>query len=53
MLPVTVHAGGDLRPGHTVDGPAVVDGSDTTIWIPAGASAQVDAHGTLIVEVTT
>ena len=43
--------GADLRPGHALSGPALIDGSDTTIWIPAGAAATVDAHGTLDVEV--
>jgi N-methylhydantoinase A/oxoprolinase/acetone carboxylase beta subunit len=45
-----VHDGAALRPGHALAGPALVDGSDTTMWIPGGVSAQVDAHGTLIME---
>jgi N-methylhydantoinase A len=49
---VAVYDGPQLQPGHTLAGPALVDGTDTTIWIPAGATAQVDAHGTLIVETT-
>jgi N-methylhydantoinase A len=48
---VAVHNGTDLAPGHTIDGPALVDGSDTTIWVPGGASAEVDAHGALVMEV--
>jgi N-methylhydantoinase A len=52
VVDVAVHAGEDLRPGHAMSGPALVDGSDTTIWIPSGAAGQVDAHGTLLVEVT-
>jgi N-methylhydantoinase A len=47
---VSVHDGAALRPGHALAGPALVDGSDTTMWIPGGVSAQVDAHGTLIME---
>ena len=47
---VAVHRGPDLRPGHTLDGPALVDGSDTTIWVPPGCSARVDVHGTLEIE---
>jgi N-methylhydantoinase A len=47
---VPVLDGGELRPGHALEGPALVDGSDTTMWIPEGVSAQVDAHGTLIME---
>jgi N-methylhydantoinase A len=51
LVEVVVHSGAELRAGHALTGPALVDGSDTTMWVPAGASAQVDAHGTLIVEV--
>src|SRR5581483_11950138 len=51
LVDVAVHAGAELRPGHTLTGPALVDGSDTTIWVPAGSHAHVDPHGTLIVEV--
>jgi N-methylhydantoinase A len=40
-----------LRPGHRVEGPALIDGLDTTIWIPPNTSAYVDARSTLIVEV--
>ena len=48
---VAVHGGPDLRPGHALDGPALVDGSDTTIWVPPGCSALVDGLGTLVMEV--
>jgi N-methylhydantoinase A len=41
----------DLRPGHVVTGPALVDGVDTTIWIPTNASARLDEQSTLRVEV--
>jgi N-methylhydantoinase A len=41
----------ELRPGHRVDGPALVDGPDTTIWIPPDATATVDERSTLVVEV--
>jgi N-methylhydantoinase A len=40
-----------LQPGHCVEGPALIDGADTTIWIPPGTRAEVDARSTLIVEV--
>ena len=50
---VAVHDGDALAPGHVVAGPALVDGSDTTVWIPAAAHATVDAFGTLSVEVST
>jgi len=39
-----------LRPGHTVAGPALLDGADTTIWVPAGAAARVTANGTFVLE---
>jgi len=48
---VPVHDGDALRPGHAIVGPALVDGPDTTIWIPPGSRASVDSLGTLIVEV--
>jgi N-methylhydantoinase A len=48
---VESHFAPDLRPGHVVTGPALVDGVDTTIWIPTNASARLDEHSTLRVEV--
>ena len=40
-----------LLPGQVVCGPGLIDGADTTIWIPGGMSARVDADRTLIIEV--
>ena len=51
IIDVAVHTGSELRPGHVVTGPALVDGSDTTIWIPSGTVGQVDRNGTLALEV--
>ena len=48
---VAVHRGDALRPGHRLEGPALVDGSDTTVWLPVGARAEVDSRGTLVMEV--
>jgi N-methylhydantoinase A len=48
---VAVHRGEDLRPGHRLAGPALVDGSDTTVWIPDGSQADVDPNGSLVIEV--
>jgi N-methylhydantoinase A len=48
---VDVHDGAALHPGHTVSGPALIDGSDTTIWVPPGAVGRVDELGTFIMEV--
>ena len=47
------HRGDDLHPGQTLQGPALVDGTDTTIWVPEATSLRVSPHGTLIVEVGT
>jgi N-methylhydantoinase A/oxoprolinase/acetone carboxylase beta subunit len=40
-----------LRPGHQLKGPALIDGSDTTVWIPTKASARVDERSTLTIAV--
>jgi N-methylhydantoinase A len=50
---VNVHRADDLHPGQTLRGPALVDGTDTTIWVPEATSLRVSSHGTLIVEVGT
>ncbi|HEY2300313.1 MAG TPA: hydantoinase/oxoprolinase family protein [Acidimicrobiales bacterium] len=50
-IPVAVHHGPDLHPGHRLAGPALVDGVDTTVWVPAGAELRVDQHRSLILEV--
>jgi len=47
---VPVYRGSDLRSGHTLQGPSVVDASDTTVWLPEGSQASVDRHGTLAIE---
>ncbi len=49
---VPVHDGVTLTAGHRIVGPALVDGADTTVWVPAGATARVDGHGTLVVALT-
>jgi N-methylhydantoinase A len=48
---VDVYAGADLRPGHHVSGPALVDGLDTTVWIPPDSRLRVDTRNNFIVEV--
>ncbi|WP_029138639.1 hydantoinase/oxoprolinase family protein [Nakamurella lactea] len=40
----------ELQPGHRLDGPAVIDADDTTIWIPAGFTATVDSYRNLHLE---
>jgi N-methylhydantoinase A len=39
----------DLRAGHRLAGPAVVAQDDTTLLLPAGAQAEVQPHGHLMV----
>ncbi len=36
-----------LAPGHAIDGPAVIERDTTTIWLPPGARAELDAYGNL------
>ncbi len=48
---VDVFDGQELNQGAQLTGPALVDGSDTTIWIPPGATAMLDARRTLIAEI--
>ncbi len=49
-LDVDVYAGAELRTGHTLTGPALVDGTDTTIWVPEATTMHVDRHGTFVLE---
>ena len=44
--------GSALAPGETLAGPAVVDSSGSTTWVPPGVRAHVDGLGDLILEVT-
>ncbi len=47
---VAVHDRADLLPGHRVVGPALVDGPDTTVWIPPDAVARFDGVATLVID---
>jgi N-methylhydantoinase A len=38
-----------LRPGARLNGPACVDGKDTTIWVPDDATAELESDGSLVV----
>jgi N-methylhydantoinase A len=49
---VDVYDGQSLAAGDVIAGPALIDGADTTIWIPPGASARLDANRTLIAEIS-
>jgi N-methylhydantoinase A len=48
---VTVFDGDALAPGHALRGPALIDGSDTTVWVPDGTTARVDALGSLVIQI--
>ncbi len=50
--PVDVYDCGRLTPGEMFTGPALVDASDTTIWVPRGMTARVDMQRTLVIEAT-
>ena len=50
-LEVDVVSAADLKPGSVCMGPVLVDGIDTTIWIPPRARARVDRHRTMDVEI--
>jgi N-methylhydantoinase A len=40
-----------LKAGHAFEGPGLVEGTDTTIVVPAGASLRMDPYLTAIIEV--
>jgi N-methylhydantoinase A len=50
-LDVDVISTTTLLPGHEIAGPALLDGSDTTIWIPPRVRARVDEHRTIDMQV--
>jgi N-methylhydantoinase A len=50
LVPIPVYGRGDLKAGHRVDGPAIVDQLDSTTVIFPGQRARVDRFGNLIVE---
>jgi N-methylhydantoinase A len=37
----------DLLPGHAIEGPAIVERPDTTIYAPRGHSVRVDGFGNI------
>jgi N-methylhydantoinase A len=50
---VDVYSGDNLHPGQSLRGPALIDGTDTTIWVPEATTLRVSPHGPLILEVGT
>jgi N-methylhydantoinase A len=51
IVEVDVYDGASLSPGHELKGAALVDSTDTTVWVPEGSSARIDEHGTFIMDV--
>jgi N-methylhydantoinase A len=37
--------------GAAIDGPAVIEQTDTTVLVPPGASARVDAYRNIVIDV--
>jgi N-methylhydantoinase A len=50
-IEVDVGFAAELRPGDRLEGPILLDGADTTVWIPAQARARVDEYRTIDIEV--
>jgi N-methylhydantoinase A len=50
-ISVDVYAGAELLVGHEITGPALVDGVDTTVWIPPACTLRVDTRNNFIMEV--
>jgi N-methylhydantoinase A len=48
---VDVAFAAELQPGNRLEGPILLDGADTTVWIPARARARVDEYRTIDIEV--
>lgn len=51
-LAVRVYNARALTGGHVIDGPALIDGDDTTIWIPPAMRGRVHTSAALMMEVT-
>jgi N-methylhydantoinase A len=47
---VPVYARGEIDAGARLDGPALVEASDTTYLIPAGCTCRFDASGSAVIE---
>jgi N-methylhydantoinase A len=40
----------DLARDIELSGPAVIEGLDSTVWVPGGATASIDAFGNVLVD---
>jgi N-methylhydantoinase A len=47
---VPVYEAAALLPGHHLQGPALVDAVDNTLWVPPGSTGSVDAFNTITLE---
>jgi N-methylhydantoinase A len=45
-----VYAWDDLGEGANVQGPAIIEGMDSTVWVPAAGRAVADAYGNVILD---
>jgi N-methylhydantoinase A len=52
-IDVSIFPGTGLGTGDVVEGPAIVEEPDTTIWVPAGARATLDADGTYLIDLAS
>lgn len=50
--PIGTYDAALLQPGEHISGPGLIDGADTTIWIPQDMTAHVDPERTLVIEVS-
>ena len=48
---VTVYDGDGLAPGHALAGPALVDGSDTTVWVPTAPPRASTRSARLVIDI--
>lgn len=46
----SVYAWDDMGEGATVRGPAIIEGMDSTVWLPGDGHAVVDEYGNVIVD---
>ena len=48
-----VYAGADLRPGHCIDGPLLVEERTTTVLVGAGDRLEIDEADNLVIRLST
>ena len=51
FLDTPVYDGAQIRPGHLIPGPAVIEEPDTTIVVYPGQEAMADHYGTYVIEI--